>query len=149
MRANSGTAAVSRHVAGVGLQALLIVGIVAALVLAAALFIGHPVGADSVLAAKGGNGNNASRAGASCAVTPNDVALGDQYRAVATGLPSGTQVLVEVSGAGGANFFVRSTSDSGEAVVEWYATWRGSNTVGFYTSDGRMRLYGDCTFNVS
>jgi len=61
MRVGSAIGAVARHTLGVAAQAFLIVAIVAALVIAAATAIGTgPAGADSVFAARGGNGGGGS-----------------------------------------------------------------------------------------
>ncbi|MBI2763215.1 MAG: hypothetical protein HYX54_05630 [Chloroflexi bacterium] len=55
MRIGSAIASGTRHVIGVGFQALLIVAIIAALAFAAAAVVGTaPAGADSVFAARGG-----------------------------------------------------------------------------------------------
>ena len=57
MRAGTAVAATLRHAVGVGVQAALIAAIAAALAFAVATVSGGPpAGADSVLAAKGGNG---------------------------------------------------------------------------------------------
>jgi hypothetical protein len=66
MRAGSAIASSTRHVVGVGFQALLVVAIVAALVFAAATVVGiAPGGAHSVFAAKGGNGGGNGGGGGS------------------------------------------------------------------------------------
>ena len=56
MTAGSAIASSVRHIIGVGLQALLIGAIVVVLAFGVALASGHPAGASSVFAAKGGNG---------------------------------------------------------------------------------------------
>jgi hypothetical protein len=140
-----------RHSLGAAFEAILILAIIAALAFAYAFASGSPAGGDSAFAAKGGKGNGGGnhRSSATCSVTPSEVALGDPFTAVATALPANAEVIVKVSGDGGANFFMRRTTDAGAASVEWYATWTGTNTVGYYTNDGRMDLLGDCTFAVS
>jgi hypothetical protein len=58
----STAASTVRHAIGVGLEALLLVAIVAALAFGVALASGHPAGAGSVFAAKGGNGGGGQTA---------------------------------------------------------------------------------------
>ncbi len=58
MKAVSTAASTIRHTLGVALEALLLLAIVAALIFGSALLAGiQPAGADSVFAAKGGNGH--------------------------------------------------------------------------------------------
>ena len=66
MKAVSTAASTLRHTFGVALEALLILAIAGALVFGAALATGlRPAGADSVFAARGGNGNGGGNGGAS------------------------------------------------------------------------------------
>ena len=65
MKGLSTAASGMRHALGVGFEALLIIGIIAALAFGLVLANGHPGGAGSVFAAKGGNGGGGTNGGGS------------------------------------------------------------------------------------
>lgn len=72
MRIGSAVASGTRHIVGVGLQALLIAAIITALAFAAAAATrSAPAGGDSVFAAKGGNGSGSSGNGNAGTVAAN------------------------------------------------------------------------------
>ncbi len=150
MRAGSTAASAVRHTLGAAFEAFLIVAIVAALAFGLALASGHPFGADSVFAAKGGNGRgDATSRDASCSVSPSPVAVGELYTVTAAGLPSDTSVNVRVSGSGGSNLFMRITDGAGSTSVAWYATWSGTNDVTFASDSRSSHLLASCSFSVS
>ncbi len=118
MRAGTAIASGMRHVVGVGLQALLIVAIVAGLAFAAATVVGKaPGGADSVFAAKGGNGHGHGGGAASTAawlsVTPHSAAVGETFVITGGGFDPSVTTYILVKKPSSTTFFYASVDGDG------------------------------------
>ena len=160
MRAGSAIASSTRHVVGVGFQALLVAAIVAALAFAGSTVVGTaPGGAHSVLAARGGNGhgNGAGGGGATttATITVPDGPFGGTTIA-STNVGGGQWVReVCVSADGGALVDYRTTDDAGQAVLSLgpTPTWSSgaascSAALGAWDSRGDWQSTATTTFNV-
>lgn len=113
MRARSTAASTIRHAVGVGVEAVLLVAIVAALSFGVALATGHPASAGSVFAAKGGSGGGHGGGGSAT----------NTY--VTITIPNGTfdgVTTASVTGASGLWVHVICNAFSGGGEVAWAAT---------------------------
>jgi hypothetical protein len=101
MRIVSAIGTSTRHIVGVGLQALLVVAIVAALAFAAAAAAGGaPGGAHSVFAARGGQGGHAAYPGTLVA-TPSTLQAGDYFDVTGCGYDTALgNVIIGFTGGG-------------------------------------------------
>ncbi len=118
MRAGTAIASGMRHVIGVGLQALLIVAIVAGLAFADATVVGKaPGGADTVFAAKGGQGHGrggvAGSTSAWLSVTPHDVAVGETFAIAGGGFDPSVTTYILVKKPSSTTFFYASVGADG------------------------------------
>jgi len=159
MRAGSAFASSTRHVVGVGFQALLVVAIVAALAFAAATVVGSaPGGAHSVFAAKGGGGNPHVSGGApttTATITVPDGPFGGTTVA-STNAAAGQWVREYcVSADGGALVDYRITDDNGQAVLSlgptptWSSGGASCNaSLGTWDGNGNWQTSASTTFNV-
>lgn len=148
MRALSGTASAARHIGGVGLQAILVVGIVVALVLAVSL-ISKPaanlVGPQSVLAGRSGS------------ITVPDGVFGGTTTATLNPGGSGVWAHAECFQAGKRVYAEYVKADSlNEATFRLGPTPNWSSgpadctaEEGTWARNGRWRVVADTTFHVS
>ncbi len=118
MRAGTAIASSIRHVVGVGLQALLIALIVAGLAFAVATVAGSaPGGADSVFAAKGGNGHGHGGVAVSTAawlsVTPHDAAVGETFAITGGGFDPSATTYLFVKKPSSITFFYAAVGEDG------------------------------------
>ena len=164
MRAGSAIASSTRHVVGVGLQALLVAAIVAALAFAGSTVVGTaPGGAHTVLAAKGGNGGgngHGNGAGGGGATTAATIIVADGPfggTTIASTNVGGGQPVREIciSVDGGALVDYRTTDDSGLAVLSLgpTPTWTSgaascSAALGTWDGNGNWQSVATATFNV-
>ncbi len=138
MRAGTAIASGARHIIGVSLQALIIAAIVVALAFAAAVVVGSsPSGADSVFAAKGGNGRGghgvpATTSSASLTVTPHNVAVGETFAISGSGFdPSRTTYLL-VKKPSSTTFFYAAVAADGTLAATTEVWETGSTLIEAY-----------------
>jgi hypothetical protein len=111
------------------------------------------------LAAKGGNGGgNGGGSGharstgdaGSCSVTPDPVAVGDDYTVVGSGLEAGLLINVFVEDWMGTAAFADQTDATGGFSVTWRGYWSGPHTVSVYDiSRVKPKLLTSCAFQVN
>ncbi len=160
MKAMSTAASTIRHALGAGVEALIILGIIAALTLGLALANGHPGGAASVFAAKGGNGHgngglgNAGTSGVT--LTVPDGTFGG-YTAASVSGASGLWVNVSCQAfSGGGLAAWQQTDASGLAVFQLGPTpsWSAGGAscwaqAGTFDGNGNFSPEASATFTVS
>jgi len=161
MRAGSAIAVSTRHVVGVGFQALLVAAIVAALAFAGSTVIGTaPGGAHAVLAAKGGNGGgdgggHGNGGGGTATISVPDGPFGGTTVA-STNVGGGQWVRNAcVAADGGALVDYRQTDDTGQAVLQLgpTPTWSSgaatcTASLGNWDGNGNWQTTASTTFSV-
>ena len=163
MRAGTAIASSTRHVVGVGFQALLVAAIVAALAFAGSTVVGTaPGGAHSVLAAKGGNGggNGHGNGAGGGATTTATISVADGPfggTTIASTNVGGGQTVREIciSADGGALVDYRTTDEAGQAVLSlgptptWSSGAASCNAaLGSWDGNGNWQSVATTTFNV-
>lgn len=107
------------------------------------------------LAAKGGNGGGnghgrSTASAGSCSVTPDPVAVGDDYTVVGSGLEAGLLINVLVEDWMGTAAFADQTDPTGSFSVTWRGYWSGPHTVSVFDISGvKPKLLTSCAFQVS
>ena len=156
MRALSSVASLGRHGFSAVIEALIILAIVIALALGAALAggTGAPAGADSVFAARsgqgggGGGGGKPPKSSATLSVTPNPVAAGGAvYSVTGGGYGAGAMVAVNLSTPGCCLAFNVLADSSGRISFETTTNGPGTYYVKTYRY-GTTTLLASTSFTV-
>lgn len=142
MRAVSTAASTIRHALGAGLEALVIVGIIGVLAFGVALANGHPAGAGSVFAAKGGNGHG--NGGGSAVVAPAWVSASP-----GTAAAGGSRVDVTGCGFEFAPVEIRIVHSAGPTEAFMVGVWSTGCMAGTYFTTQEPGTYSILAYQTS